>query len=208
MVATGLDVLVVPIGPIAIAAKDVTKTIPIVVVSVGDPVAIGLVSSLARPEGNLTGLTMNSLEISGKRLALLEELMPRLARIAVLKNSNLRLDADVWQETKAVAKTLGVALQPLDVHDTDDFEPAFVAASQQKAEAILVFDDPLTFNIRERMVDLAAKCRLPSMYGFREFPDNGGLMSHGANAEDLWRRSASFVDRILKGARPGDLPFE
>jgi ABC-type uncharacterized transport system substrate-binding protein len=208
ILATNVDVLVAVVTPIALAAKTATQTIPIVMVAVSDPIGSGLVASLGRPGGNLTGLTLMSVDIVGKRLALLKELVPRLARAAVIRNPTLRADAAFWQETEVAAKKLGVTLQSLEVRRLADFEPAFAAATQAKVEAVLTQDDPLTFTHRHQIVGLAARYRLPTMYGFREFPDNGGLVSYGPNASDLYRRTATFVDKILKGAKPADLPVE
>jgi putative ABC transport system substrate-binding protein len=173
-----------------------------------DPVGQGLVASLARPGGNLTGLNYFNEAISGKRLELLKELVPGLARVAVLRNPSNEVHAIFWQETEVAAQKLGVALQPLEVRGPEDFEAAFAAATRGNAQALLAFDDALTLTYRHRIVALAASSRLPAMYGLREFPDDGALMSFGANLTNQVRRLATFVDKILKGAKPADLPIE
>ncbi len=202
-----MDLLVAGVSSAALAAKKATRTIPIVMVA-PDPVGLGLVASLARPEGNLTGLSYFNEAIVGKRLELLKELVPGLARVAVLKNPLMEVHAIFWKDTEAAARTLGVALQPLEVRGPEDFEAAFAAATRGNAQALIAFDDALTLAHRPRIVALAASSRLPAMYGLREFPDEGGLMSYGPSFVILFRRAASFVDKILNGAKPADLPVE
>ena len=195
------------VGSAALAAKKATRTIPIVMVA-PDPVGLGLVSSLARPGGNVTGLSYFNEAIVGKRLELIKELVPGLARLAVLRNPIVAVHAIFWQETEVAARTLGVALQPLDVRGPEDFEAAFAAATRGNAQALIAFDDPLTVAYRPRIAALAASSHLPAMYGLREFPDDGGLISYGPSFADLFRRAATYVDKILKGAKPADLPVE
>jgi putative tryptophan/tyrosine transport system substrate-binding protein len=207
LVGLKMDVLMAAIGPAALAAKKATRTIPVVMIA-ADPVGLGLVASLARPGGNVTGLSYFNEAIIAKRLQFLKELVPGLARLAVLRNPILAAHATFWQEAEVAARTLGVALQPLEVRGPEDFEAAFAAATRGNAQALVAFDDPLTVAYRPRIVALAASSRLPAMYGFREFPDEGGLMSYGANFVDLFRRAATYVDKILKGAKPADLPIE
>ena len=207
LVGLKMDVLVVGSSVTALAAQKATRTIPIVMVA-ADPVGLGLVASLARPEGNLTGLSYFNEAIVGKRLELIKELVPGLARLAVLSNPTVVAHAIFWKDTEAAARTLGVALQPLEVRGPEDFEAAFAAATRGNAQALIAFDDALTVAHRPRIVALAASSRLPAMYGFREFPDEGGLMSYGASFVVLFRRAATFVDKILKGAKPADLPVE
>jgi putative ABC transport system substrate-binding protein len=179
LVGLKMDVLVAPTSQAALAAKKATGTIPIPIVMVGaDPVGLGLVASLARPGGNVTGLSYFNEAIIAKRVQLLKECVPGLAQIAVLRNPSVAVHATFWQETEMAARTLGVALQPLDVRGPEDFEAAFAAATRGNAQALVAFDDPLTVAYRPRIVALAASSRLPAMYGFREFPDEGGLMSH------------------------------
>jgi len=207
LVGLKMDLLVAGVSSAALAAKKATRTIPIVMVA-PDPVALGLVASLARPEGNLTGLSYFNEAIVGKRLELLKELVPGLARVAVLKNPLMEVHAIFWKDTEAAAWTLGVALQPLEVRGPEDFEAAFAAATRGNAQALIAFDDALTLAHRPRIVALAASSRLPAMYGLREFPDEGGLMSYGPSFVILFRRAASFVDKILNGAKPAELPVE
>ena len=208
MVRRKVDVMVVASTPGALAAKSATQTIPVVMVAVGDPVGNGLVASLARPGGNLTGLSLLSSELSGKRLQLLKEVIPKLARVGILINPGNPLHALVWQETQEAAQMLGVQLQALDIRGPETFEGAFRAATQGRAGALLAPDDFQTTAYRSRIVALAARSRLPAMYGLREFPDDGGLMSYGTNYSDMFRRTATYVDKILKGAKPADLPVE
>ena len=207
LVGLKVDVLLTGSSPGALAAKKATGTIPIVMVAT-DPVGLGLVDSLARPGGNVTGLSYFNEAILAKRLEMLRELLPELARVAVLRNPTVAAHATFWAETEVAARKLGVTLQALDVRGPDDFEAAFVAAGQGNAEALIAFDDGLTIAYRPRIVALVASSRLPTIYGLREFPDDGGLISYGPNFADLMRRSATYVDKILKGAKPSDLPVE
>jgi putative ABC transport system substrate-binding protein len=207
LVGLKVDVLVAGSSPGALAAKKATETIPIVMVS-ADPVGLGLVASLARPGGNLTGLSYFVEVIVAKRLQLLTELVPGVARVAVLRNPIVEVHATFWRETEMAARTFGVALQPLDVRGPEDFEAAFAAATRGNAQALIAFDDAGTLVHRRRLVALAASSRLPAMYFLREFPDEGGLISYGASFVVLFRRAATFVDKILKGAKPADLPVE
>jgi putative ABC transport system substrate-binding protein len=190
------------------AAKQATKTIPIVMPNASDPVETGLVASLSRPGGNTTGLSLISSQLSGKRLELLKEVVPRLSRVAVLSNpTNVGVRVQMG-ETEVAARALGVRLQSLEVHGSDDFETAFQAATRSRAGALITLDDALLFTHRTRVVKLAAKGRLPAVYGFREFVEAGGLMSYGANVSDMYRRAATYVDKILKGRTAADLPVE
>jgi putative ABC transport system substrate-binding protein len=207
LVGLKMDVLVTGNSVVALAAKRATGTIPIVIIS-ADPVGLGLVASLARPGANVTGLSYFNEAIVAKRLQLLKELVPGLARLAVLRNPTMEIHATFWRETEVAARTLGVALQPLDLRVPEDFEAAFAAATRGNAEALITFEDALTNSHRTRITALAASSHLPAMYGVREFPDDGGLMSYGPNFPDLFRRAATFVDKILKGAKPADLPVE
>ena len=208
LVRLKVDALVVATTPGALAAKSATQTIPVVMVAAGDPVGSGLVASLARPGGNLTGLSLMLPELQGKRLQLLKEVLPRVSRVAVLTNPGNPIHGTFWKETQVAARKLGVQLQSLEVRGPEDFQGAFAAATRARAGALFTFDDPLTSGYRTRIVALAAKSRLPAMYGFREFPDAGGLMSYGTNFPDQFRRTATFVDKILKGRKPADLPVE
>jgi putative ABC transport system substrate-binding protein len=208
LVRLKVDVLVVGTTPGALAAKSATRTIPIVMYAVGDPVGSGLVASLAHPGGNLTGLSLFNKEVSGKRLELLKENLPSISRVAVLTNPGNPIHAVFWKETQAAAHTLGLQLHAIKIYGPGDFDDAFTAAARGRADALLVFDDSLTLGYRTRLVALAAKRRLPTMYGLREFPDAGGLMSYGPSNFDMYRRTATYVDNLLKGAKPADLPVE
>jgi putative ABC transport system substrate-binding protein len=200
-------VLVTPSGQAALAAQAATRTIPIVMFA-PDPVELGLVTSLARPGGNVTGLSYQNTEIIAKRLELLKDLLPGLARVAVLRNPRVASHAILWRETGLAARKLNVALQALDAKAPEDFEAAFATAKRGNAQALLAFDDPLSHGLRPKIAALAATSRLPAVYGLREFPEQGGLMSYGPSFALLYRRAADFVDRILKGAKPADLPVE
>lgn len=190
------------------AAKEVTTTIPIVMANDDDPVGNGFVASLARPGGNITGLSTLSPELSGKRLELLKEVAPGLSRVAVLGTSTRPGNAQALKETELAAGAFGVELQYLDVLAPKDIETVFQAASKGRAEAVLVLGNPITFSQRTQVVDLAAKSRLPAIYPFLEFVEAGGLMTYGPSFTDLFRRAATYVDKILKGAKPADLPVE
>jgi len=194
------------LGPLA--AKRATSTIPIVMTAAGDPLGSGLVASLARPGGNVTGISLMAPDLGGKRLELLKELLPRLARVAVLWNAANPYAAIVFKETQAAGRTLGIEVQSLEVRGPDDFDGAFDTARKQRPDALITVEDPLTFSHQKRIADFATGQQLPSLYGFREFVVAGGLMSYGANVADLFRRAASYVDKILKGAKPADLPVQ
>jgi putative ABC transport system substrate-binding protein len=189
-------------------AREATATIPIVMAFDNDPVGSGFVASLARPGGNITGLSILSPEISGKRLELLREIVPRLSRVAVLGNSTEPGNAQVLRETELAAGAFGVQLQYLDVLAPKDIESAFQAASKGRADAVLVLANPVTISQRKQIAELAVKNRLPAIYPWPEFVEDGGLMTYGASITDLFRRAATYVDKILKGAKPADLPVE
>ncbi len=208
LVRLNVDVIVAVATPAVQAAQQATRKIPIVMVSVVDPVATGFVASLARPGGNTTGLSILSAELSGKRLQLLKEVVRGVSRVAVLWNPTNPSTVLQIGPTKVAAKALGVRLQPLEVRGPQDLESAFQAATRGRAGALIALDDSLFYGERTRVVALAAKSRLPAMYGFREFVDAGGLMAYAVNQADLWRRAAILVDKILKGAKPADLPVE
>jgi putative ABC transport system substrate-binding protein len=208
LVLPKVDVIVAAGDPAIHAARHATSTIPVVMVAGADPVGSGLVTSLARPGGNLTGLSALSPELSGKRLQLLTEAIPRVSRIAVLWNPADPANALELRETQATGQALGVQLQLLEVRGPEDFESAFAAMTSERAEALITLGDPLTVSHRMRIVDLAAKSRLPGMYDVGEFVEAGGLMAYGPRLPDLFRRAAAYVDKILKGAKPGTLPVE
>ena len=173
-----------------------------------DPVANGFVASLARPGGNITGLSILSPEINGKQLELLKEIVPRLSRVAVLGGSASPGNAQALKEVELAAGAFGVKLQYLDVRGSKDIETAFRAASKGRADAVLVLTSAVLNSHRTQVVDLAAKSRLPAIFPFPEYVEAGGLMSYGASLTDLYRRAATYVDKILKGAKPADLPVE
>ena len=203
-----VDVIVTPGGPTTLAAKKVTGTIPIVMAGVGDPLGEGLVASLARPEGNVTGVSALSPELSGKRLEILRQAFPNVSRVAVLFHGANPTNLAALKETEAAAAALQVQLQPLDVRGPDDFEPAFADAAGRHANALVVLRNAFYQAHLTQIVTLAAKGRLPAMYPLIEYVNAGGLMSYGVNTADLFRRAATHVDKILKGAKPGDLPVE
>jgi ABC-type uncharacterized transport system substrate-binding protein len=203
-----VDVILVSSTPAAVAAKNATKDIPIVFHTIGDPVVNGLVKSLARPGGNLTGIMMGGSELYGKRLELLKETIPKLSRAALLWNPASSPSLSNLKEARAASQLLGVKVESLEVRRSEDIEPAFAAASRGNTGALLVTQaPPITINPK-RIVELAAKYKLPAIYPQRQWADIGGLMSYGADVDDSYRRLASFVDRILKGAKPADLPVE
>jgi putative tryptophan/tyrosine transport system substrate-binding protein len=191
-----------------LAAKQASSTIPIVMTTAGDPLGSGLVASLARPGGNVTGMSLMAPDLGGKRLELLKEVLPRLARVAVLWNAANPYSALVFKETQAAGRTLGIEVQSLEVRAPDDFDGAFEAARQQRPDALITVEDPLTVNHRQRVADFTAGQQLPSLHGVREFAAAGGLMSYGASLADLIRRAAGYVDKILRGAKPADLPVQ
>jgi putative tryptophan/tyrosine transport system substrate-binding protein len=201
--------VIVAFSPAAIlAAKNASPTIPIVFASVGDPVGDGLVSSLARPGGNITGLSAMSPDLDGKRLELLKEAFPRVARVAFLWPSSGTRGNLTLTEMEAAAKTLGLKLLSLPVRGLDDFESAFARAKRDGAQALITTPNSLIITQQRQLLDFAAKNRLPAMYPTSEFVEAGGLMSYAPNNADLWRRAATYVDNILKGAKPSDLPVE
>ena len=201
--------LIVAVSPQPVqAAKEATTTVPIVMVAVADPVTYGFVTSLARPGGNITGVSLLLPELNAKRLELLREMVPKLSRAAVLWNATNPFRALDLKVAQAGARALGVTLQSLEVRGPDDFDRAFDAASRERTRALITLEDPLTFAHRTRIVGLAAKHRLPAIYGLREYVDAGGLMSYAPILLDNFRRAATYVDKILKGAKPADLPVE
>ena len=190
------------------AAKEATSTIPIVMAQDNDPVASGVVASLARPGGNITGLSNFAPELSSKRLEILREVVPKLSRVAVLGSSTGPSSALVMRELELAAKVLGVKLQYLDILEPKDVETAFRAAAEGRADGITTFASAMVVSQRAQIVELAAKNRLPGIYHNSQFAEAGGLMFYGVNVLDLDRRAAAYVDKILKGAKPADLPVE
>jgi putative ABC transport system substrate-binding protein len=208
LVLLQVDIVVAAGDPAIAAVKHATRTIPIIMVASADPVGSGLVASLARPGGNLTGLSALAPELSGKRLQLLREALPGVVRVAVLWNPADPAKALELRELQMAARALGVQLHLLEVRGPDDFEPAFATMTRERAEALMALGDPLTVSYRPQIVDLAAKHRLPAMYDLREFVDAGGFIAYGPSLRAVFRRAAYYVDRILRGARPSDLPVE
>jgi len=208
LVGLKVEVIVTGSGGAVRAAKKASSTIPIVFTSVADPVENGLVASLARPGGNATGLTIIAPELDGKRLELLKEAFPKVTRVAFFWRIGGPRGNLTFSDTEAVAKGLGLQLQPLGVRGVDDFAAAFETAKRIGIEAILTTPNPTINAVRDRLVDFAAKNHLPAMYAGPEFVEAGGLMSYAPSYEDLFRRAATYVDKILKGAKPADLPVE
>jgi len=202
-----VDVIVVASTPAIQALKQATATIPIVMVGPGDPVGLGLIASLARPGGNITGLSFLSTELTGKRLELLKETVPKLTRVAVLQTRGSGQELAV-KESEVAAQTLGIRVQSVQVQSSDDFENAFSTIINGRAGALLVLRSPLVRSHATRITDFVEKRRLPTMYDDRLFVEGGGLMSYGTNTLDFYRRAATYVDKILKGAKPADLPVE
>jgi len=206
---SNVDVIVVSSTPATRTVLDATKTVPIVFVAVSDPVESGLVSSLAQPGGNVTGVTTEPTpELSGKRLAILKEVLPGASRIAALNNPANPATAIVSKEINNAAQKLGLNIHFLDVRNTAEIESAFEAVPKLRPNALVVLLDPLFIVNRQRIVDLAAKSALPAMFPWKEFVDAGGLMSYGPSLAELWQRAAIYVDKILRGAKPADLPVE
>jgi ABC-type uncharacterized transport system substrate-binding protein len=208
LVRLNVDVIVA-IGTLApLAAKRATSTIPIVMTAAGDPLGSGLVATLAQPGGNVTGMSLMAPDLGGKRLELLKEVLPQLARVAVLWNVANPYPAVVFKETQSAGRTLGIEVQSLEVRGPDDFDGAFETVRRQHPDALITVEDPLTFNHQKLIADFAFGQRLPTLHGLREFVAAGGLMSYGASADDLYRRAVGYVDKILKGAKPADLPVQ
>ena len=208
LIALPVDVLVVNSDPAVQVAKQQTGVIPIVMAVVGDPIGPGFVSSLAHPGGNITGVTNLASGLTAKRVELLRATIPRLSRVAALRNPTIPTHMIFWQQTQAAANELGIVAEALDFRSADDFEPAFQAASDRHADALVVFPEPIGSMYRTLLVGLGAAHRLPIMYPLRDFVDVGGLMAYGPSHPALFHRAAYYVDRILKGAKPADLPVE
>jgi putative ABC transport system substrate-binding protein len=211
LVALKVDVIVAGNPTAALAAKHATRTLPIVFTAVGDPVTSGLVTSLARPGGNVTGSSFFAPELVGKYLEHLKQAVPGVSRVAFLWQPGAvgeRTEKDMLKGAEVAARALGVRLQVVEARGPEDFDRAFSDMTRARAGALTVLGSSMFFGERRRLVDLAAKNRLPAVYQWREFVDAGGLMSYGPNVADLYRRAATYVDKILKGAKPGDLPVE
>jgi len=207
LIRLNVDVVVVSSNAGALAAKDATRTIPIIFVAIGDPVGLGLALSLGRPGGNLTGLSTLSEEYSAKWVELLKEVVPNTSRLALLWNPKTMLTARA-KEVQDRAKALRVKLESFEVRAPDEFDGAFVAMAKGRVDGLIVLADPLTVRYRTRIVELAAKNRLPTIYQFAEFVRVGGLIAYGTSVPDVFRRAAIYVDKVFRGARPADLPIE
>jgi putative ABC transport system substrate-binding protein len=209
LVAKRVDVILTWGTPALLAAKQATKTIPIVMGAIGDPIASGAVSSLARPGGNVTGLSSQTSELEGKRLELLKELVPNLSHIAVLVNPTNRAYATpALQHARLMAETLKVTLGVHEAYDAATLDTELDSLNRERPRALLVFSDQFMVNQRRRLAQFALKNRLPSAYAYKEHADAGGLLVYATNYHDLFRRAANYVDKILQGAKPGDLPIE
>jgi putative ABC transport system substrate-binding protein len=208
LVRLKVDLIVSAATPGSQAAKAATTSIPIVFVAVAEPMRAGLVASLARPGSNVTGISLLTPELSGKRLQLLAEVLPGVRRVAVLTNPDNFSHVVFLEQTRAAAQTLGIQLQPVEARRLDEIEQARHAAADGRSTALIVFDDPVFWSHRKRIVEVAAERRLAAIYGYGDFVDEGGLMSYGPDRIALYRRTATYVDKILKGARPADLPVE
>jgi len=209
LVSLKMDVIVVSTDQPAAAVKQQTRTIPIVMASSADPLGTGFVASLARPGGNVTGLSMMSPDLSGKRLELLREAVPRLSRVAFLWDPGIRGGVLDYNQTEGAARSLGLQVQSVEVSRGEDLDRALSTITEQRAQALIVTSpNPVTFSNQGRIVSFTQRNRLPSMYASRDYVDAGGLMSYGPHFADSYRRAAYYVDRILKGVKPADLPVE
>jgi putative tryptophan/tyrosine transport system substrate-binding protein len=208
LIALKVDVIVTAGTPATFAVKKATSSIPLVMVAVGDPVGTGVVPSLARPGGNITGLSSMAPDLEGKRLQLLREVVPKLSRVAVMWNPVNPFHVISLKNVNAAAQTLQMKVQPVEVRVTEDIEPALAAILTARPEALVILADRVFLHNRGRLMDFAARNRLPGIYAYRELVEAGGLMSFGPSYEDMHRRAATYVDEILKGAKPGDLPIQ
>jgi len=208
LVRLKVDVILTGTTPGARAAKNATRTIPIVFWTEGDPIVAGLVDSLARPGGNITGFTIIATVLAGKRLEILKETIPKLSRVALLWNPQDPSSAQQWKESQLPARELGLQLHSMEVSSADKYESAFKEATKARSRALAVTLDGLANSNQKRIAELAARHRLPAIYARSDYVDNGGLMSYGADNAEPFRRAAYYVDRILKGAKPEDLPVE
>ena len=203
-----VDVIVTG-GPLATRpAKETAGTIPIVLAYEADPIRTGLAASLARPGGNITGLTSNAEELNGKRLELLKEAIPKLSRVAVLRNPGMLGSAEALKDAELAAQSLGLKIQALEIRGPNDLDGIFQGAKKGSVGALMTIGDPVTFTHRKRVADLAIKNRIATIHGQIQFAEAGGLMVYGPNDADMYRRAATFVDKILKGTKPADLPVE
>jgi putative ABC transport system substrate-binding protein len=208
LVRSNVNVIYAPNPPATHAARKATGTIPIVMAVGGDPVKTGLAASLAHPGGNVTGLTALGSNLSGKRLELLKEIMPRLSRVAVLWNSGVPDKVVEWKEMEGPARALKIELQSIEVRVAADFDQAFERAKRSHPQALIALGEPLVFAQRGRIIEFTNRMRLPAMFNWREAVEGGALISYGPDLTDLYRRAATHIAKILKGAKPGDLPIE
>jgi putative tryptophan/tyrosine transport system substrate-binding protein len=208
LVGLKVDIIVTAVTPDTLAAKTGTNTIPIVMASPGDPVVTGIVTSLARPGGNITGLSQIAPDLVGKRVELLKEIVPKLSRVAVLWNPNAAVSALSWKELESAAQALGVQVHSLEVRTVDELDKAFRNATKARAEALVILPNAAFVPNLKRIADHSLQARLPSSFHLREFVDAGGLIAYGPDRSDLFRRAAGYVDKILRAARPSDLPIE
>jgi putative tryptophan/tyrosine transport system substrate-binding protein len=205
-VRSKVDIILASAAPAALAAKKTTASVPIVFVGIYDPVEIGLVPNLVRPGGNMTGLATNVIDFAGKRLELLRGIVPKLRRVAVIWQPANPSNANQLKGAQVAARTLGVQLMPVSVQEPNDFDSAFTTV--RGTDGVLMLESPFFTTHRARLAELALRSRLPAVYGQKEYVEAGGLISYGTDFQDLWRRAATYVDKILKGAKPGDLPVE
>jgi putative tryptophan/tyrosine transport system substrate-binding protein len=208
LVRLNVDVIVVSGTPAILALKKATTTIPTVMAAAGDPVGTGIVKSLAHPGGNITGMSNMIPDVGGKRLQLLTDLAPTAAHIGIIWNANNPFTQLAIHESENAARKLNVRLQSMQVRTAADFDSTFETGSREQIDSLIVVEDPLTIGHRRQIIDFAAKLRIPAVYGAKTFVDAGGFVSFGASFPDLYRRTAFYVDKILKGAKPGELPIE
>jgi len=208
LVRQKVDIIVTTVTVDTLTAKNATAEIPIVMVAVGDPVAVGIVKSLARPGGNITGLSQMTPDLTGKRLELLKEIVPNVSAVAVLFNPDDQLSILDWKEARRSAQTLGIEFHSLEVRSTDDLDKVLNEAAKSRVDALVIMPAPVLFENLKRIADFALQNHLPTTFHLREFADVGGLVSYGVDRSDLFRRAAAYVDKILKGASPADLPIE
>jgi putative ABC transport system substrate-binding protein len=208
LIAAKVDVIVTAGTPAALAVKKATTTVPLVMIAVGDPVGTGLVPSLARPGGNLTGLSSIAPDLEGKRLDILREVVPTLSHVAILFNSLNPFHVASMRQAHAAAQAMGIKLQQHDVRKSEDLDGAFAAIRKERPDALLILADRVFLHNRQRMMDFTEEQRLPNINAYTELVEAGGLMSYGPSYEDMHKRAAMYVDKIIKGAKPADLPIE
>jgi putative tryptophan/tyrosine transport system substrate-binding protein len=208
LIATKVDAIVTAGTPAALAVKSATTTVPLVMVAVGDPIGTGLVSSLARPGGNLTGLSSIAPDLEGKRLQLLREVLPALSHVAMFVNSLNPFHVSSMKQARAAAQAMGIKLQLHDIRKSEDLDDAFAAIRKERPDALLILADRVFLHNRQHMMDFTNELRLPNVNAYKELVEAGGLMSYGPSYEDMHKRAAIYVDKILKGTKPADLPIE